>query len=132
MGKTILVVDDDATDVNKIVMILEKEGYEVMKALSADEAFQKAQETPPDLVITDVVLSGVTGFDVCRKIKETFQPHPPFVLMITGKAEGVNVSLAHKMGADGFEAKTSDMAHVVKTVRKILSQNNNRAAKADL
>ena len=123
MGKTILVIDDDAADMKKIVTALEKEGYTVIGALSPDEALMKARETSPDLVIVDVVMadSNMTGFDMCRKIKEVFQPRPPWVLMVTGKAAAVNIALAKQMGADGFEAKTANMAHVVKAVREILA-----------
>ena len=125
MKKTILVIDDDATDLKKIVTTLEREGYTVMEATGVDEAMNKAQQTMPNLVIADVVFPETTGFDICRKIKATFQPRPPLVLMVTGKAAAVNVPLATKMGADGFEAKTSDMSHVVKAVRNILAHNNN-------
>jgi len=125
MKKTILVIDDDAADIIKIVTALEKEGYAVMEASGIDEAMNKAQQTLPNLVVADVVFPETTGFDICRRIKSTFQPHPPLVLMITGKAAAVNVPLATKMGADGFEAKTSDMSHVVKAVRNLLSHSNN-------
>ena len=123
MTKTILVIDDDDVDRKKMVTALEKEGYTVMEALDVDEAMLKAQQTLPDLVIIDVVTvdSNTTGFDSCHKIKAAFQTKPPFVLMVTGNVQGVNVSLANKMGADGFEAKTSDMAHIVKAARNILS-----------
>lgn len=122
MGKTILVIDDDALDTKKIVEALQREGYAVMEASSAEEAMLKAQQKLPDLVIADVVMadSTTTGFDICRKIKTVFQPRPPRVLMVTGKAEAVNISLAKQMGADGFEAKTSNMSHVVKAVREML------------
>ncbi len=125
MGKKVLVIDDEAADSKRIAAALSAEGYEVVEATSVDEAMNKAQKTLPDLVVVDVVLPDTTGFDICRKIKATFQPHPPRVLMITGKAAAVNVPLAHRMGADGFEAKTSDMAHVVKAARDILSRSNN-------
>lgn len=123
MGKTILVIDDDVTDTKKIMAALGKEGYTVIGALSPNEALIKARETSPDLVIADVVMadSNTTGFDMCRKIKEAFQPHPPRVLMVTGKAAAVNISLAKHMGADGFEAKTANMAHVVKAAMEILA-----------
>ena len=123
MGKTILVIDDDAADAKRIMTILGKEGYTVIGASTPEEALRKTRETSPDLVIADVVMgaSNTTGFDMCRKIKEAFQPNPPRVLMVTGKVAGVNISLAKQMGADAFEAKTLNMAHVVKTVREILS-----------
>lgn len=125
MRKKILVIDDDATDVKKITEVFEAAGHEVTGVSSIDEAMNKAQRALPDLVVVDVVMPDTTGFDVCRKIKATFQPHPPRVLMITGKAAAVNVPLAHRMGADGFEAKTTDMAHVLKAAQDIFLHSNN-------
>ena len=123
MMKKILVIDDDMMDRQKIVTALEREGYSVVEASSAVEAMKKARETLPDLVIADVLMPDTTGFDLCRQVKAAFQPHPPLVLMVTGKAAAVNVALAHQMGADGFEAKTPGMPFVVKAVRDILSRN---------
>ncbi len=124
MEKKILVVDDELDDRKKMVTALEKEGYSVMEAASAEETLLKAGETIPHMVIVDVLMPGTTGFDLCRQIKEKFRPHPPLVLMVTGKAAAVNVSLAHQMGADGFEAKTTGMPFVVKAVRALFSRDS--------
>ena len=120
--KKILVIDDDLADRKKLVFSLEKVGYPVMEASTIYEAILKARQRLPDLVIVDVVTqdSNITGFDICRRIRSTFQPNPPLVLMVTGKGEGVSNSLADKMGAAGFEIKTKDMARVVEAVRNIL------------
>ena len=126
MTKKILVVEDDAADRKNLVVALEKEGYSVVEALNIDEVMNKVRVTVPDLVITDVVLPEINGYDICRNIKTAMQPHPPFVLMVTGKAAAIKVALAQKMGADGFEVKTSDMAHVVKAVRKLFSCKGTR------
>ncbi len=123
MEKKILVVDDEPGDRKKMVMALEKEGYSVMEASGAEEALNKSREMLPDLVITDVLMPDTTGFDLCRKIKEALHSHPPLVLMVTGKAAGINIHLANHMGADGFEAKTHDMSLVLKAVRNIFSGN---------
>ena len=126
MTKKILVIDDDTAERKKMVSVLEKEGYSVVEALNVDEVMNKVKQTLPDLVITDVVLPDINGYDICRNIKTAFQPNPPFVLMVTAKAAAIKVALALKMGADGFEVKTSDMAHVAKAARKILSSENTR------
>ncbi len=126
MTKKILVIDDEAADRKKIVTAMQKEGYAVVEASNAGEAIIRAQQTLPDLAIIDVVMpdSENTGFDICRKIKTTLQPNAPLVLMVTGNAHGVNVFLANQMGADGFEAKTSDLAHVIKAVQQMLSPDS--------
>ena len=121
MNKKILVVDDESEDRKKMVAALEGEGYSVTEASSAEDALNKAREIQPDLVITDVLMPGTTGFDLCRQIKEVSRPNPPLVLIVTGKAAAVNVPLARQMGADGFEAKTTGMPLVVRTVRNLFS-----------
>ncbi len=127
MKKRILVVDDEDKELKRIAEILEKEGYSVVEASNEEDAILKAREMSPDLVIIDVVTkdSNVTGFDLCHKIKAALHPKPLRVLMITGKVEGINVSLANQAGADGFEAKTSSMADVTDAARSILSKIKN-------
>jgi DNA-binding response OmpR family regulator len=121
MKKNILVIDDDPLAQKMIVAVLEEEGHAAVASLSFEDALQKARRTPPDLVLIDVVMPDITGFDACRKIKEMFQPSPPPVIVMTGKLDAVDPLLARKMGADDFVVKTSDMAVLTEAVRKILS-----------
>ena len=120
MGKNILVIDDDPSARDMIVTALEEEGYAASSSLNFEDALQKAGKTLPDLVLIDVVMPDITGFDACRKIKTAFQPHPPLVIIMTGKLDAVDPVLARKMGADDFVVKTSDMAVLVRAVREIL------------
>ena len=120
MGKDILVIDDDPSARDMIVTVLEEEGYVTAASLNFEEALQKARKTLPDLVLIDVVMPDITGFDACRKIKAEFQPHPPLVIIMTGKLDAVDPLLARRMGADDFVVKTSDMAVLVRAVQKIL------------
>ena len=98
----------------------EEEGYAAVASLNFEDALQKIHRTLPDRVLIDVVMPDITGFDACRKIKATFQPHPPLVIIMTGKLDAVDPILARKMGADDFVVKTSDMAVLVRAVQKIL------------
>jgi DNA-binding response OmpR family regulator len=120
MGKNILVIDDDPSARDMIVTVLEEEGYVTAASLNFEEALRKARKTLPDLVLIDVVMPDITGFDACRKIKAEFQLHPPLVIIMTGKLDAVDPILARKMGADDFVVKTSDMAVLVRAVQKIL------------
>ena len=120
MKKKILVIDDDPLALQLIVAALKAEGYEVQAFSRFESLFQEIQRSLPDLVLTDVVMPEVSGFDVCRKIKEGFQPHPPLVIVMTGKLDAVDPVKARKMGADDFVVKTSDMAVLVQAIRKIL------------
>ncbi len=120
MKKAIYVIDDDTLALQMIVDVLRAEGYEVSSFSDFEVLLQAARQKLPDLVLTDVVMPKVSGFDVCRRIKETFRPQPPFVIVMTGKLDAVDPILARKMGADDFVVKTSDMAVLLHAVQKIL------------
>ena len=121
MAKKILVIDDDSLARGLIVAVLEAEGHAAVASLNFEDALQKAAQGVPDLVIIDVVMPDISGFDACHKIKKMFQPHPPPVIMMTGKLDAIDPILARKMGADDFVVKTSDMAVLIQATRKILS-----------
>ncbi len=120
MKKNILVIDDDPLVQKMMVAALGEEGYAVEAALDFKDALKKALQTTPDLVLIDVVMPDITGFDACETIKKMFQPNPPPVIVMTGKLDAVDPALARKMGADDFVVKTSDMAVLVQAIRKIL------------
>ena len=120
MKKNILVIDDDALARKMIVTALEEEGYAAVASLNFENALEKARRTLPDLVLIDVVMPDISGFNACREIKKVVQPHPPPVIVMTGKLDAVDPVLARKMGADDFVVKTSDMAVLICAVRKIL------------
>ncbi len=120
MKKKIFVIDDDPLVLKMIVAALEAEGHEARAFTDFESLHSELQRSLPALVIIDVVMPKVSGFEVCRKIKEMFQPHPPLVIVMTGKLAAVDPLLARKMGADDFVVKTSDMAVLVQAIRKIL------------
>ncbi|MFA5169037.1 MAG: response regulator transcription factor [Candidatus Omnitrophota bacterium] len=121
MRKNILVIDSDPLAQEMIAAALKEEEYTVVASLNFEDALQKVRQTLPDLVLIDVVMPDITGFDACRRIKKMFRSHPPQVIMMTGKLDAVDPVLARKMGADDFVVKTSDMAVLTQAVRKILS-----------
>ena len=124
MKKKIFVIDDDPLALKMIVTALEAEGHEVQAFSEFESLLQELRQSLPDLVMTDVVMPKITGFEVCRRIKE-IRPHPPQVIVMTGKLDAVDPILARKMGADDFAVKTSDMAVLVRAVQKLLAGNNN-------
>ncbi len=121
MTKRVLIIDDDKSALQLIVGVLTAEGHEPFAFEDFEAAFENARQIPPDLVLTDVVMPKTSGFDVCRMIKKAFQPHPPPVIVMTGKLDAVDPVLARRMGADDFVVKTSDMAVLIQAVRKILT-----------
>ena len=120
--KKIFAIDDDPLALKMIMAVLEAEGYAVQAFSEFENLLQELHRSLPDLVMTDVVMPKVSGFEVCRKVKEMFRPHPPLVIVMTGKLDAIDPIQARKMGADDFVVKTSDMAVLTQAVRKILSE----------
>lgn len=121
MPKKILVIDDDCLVREMIVEVLKAEGCEAVASLNFEDALQKARQTLPDLILIAALMSEISGFDACAKIKKMFQPHAPSVIIMTGKLDAVDPIRARKMGADDFVVKTSDMSNLIQGVKKTLS-----------
>lgn len=115
----ILVVDDLSDNSFLLQTLLENEGYQVEVANSGQSALDKIVAHPPELVLLDVMMPGMNGFEVTRQIRENH--HLPFIpiLLVTGysalmPAEGFDA------GADGFIRKPIDFDHLLHKIKAIL------------
>ena len=120
-SKKILVIDDDPFALQMIVTTLKAEGHEVLAFSEFEGLLQEVRRSLPDLVIADANMPEVSGFEVCQKIKEMFQPLPPPVIMMSETIVELESIMARKIGVDDFAVKTLDMAILIRSVRKILS-----------
>lgn len=114
MGKRILVVDDESSISDIIKFNLEKEGYEVDTAADGEEALRKAHQFNPDLVILDVMLPVLNGFDVCRKLRQDFVMP---IIMLTAKEDEVDKVLGLELGADDYMTKPYGMKELIARVK---------------
>ena len=121
MLKKILIADDSQTVITILKDIFEKEGYVVATAGSGEEALSVLEFQQPDVVLTDTVMTGMDGFEVCRRIKENpSMAKPPKVVVMTGTIEAVDATKARSVGADDYCAKTSDFTYILNTVNELL------------
>jgi DNA-binding response OmpR family regulator len=110
----ILVVDDEPTLVATVKFNLEKEGYQVIAAADGEAAIAAAREQRPHLIILDLMLPGIDGFDVCRLLrKETNVP----IIIVTAKTEEVDKVVGLELGADDYVTKPFSMKELVARVR---------------
>ncbi len=113
----VLVVDDEENLVATPKYNLAKEGYEVCTALDGTSALATASKEKPDLVILDIMLPGVSGFEVCRKLRrDTTVP----ILMLTAKDEEVDKVAGLELGADDYVTKPFSMRELMARVRAML------------
>ena len=122
MPEKVLIVEDDAASGRFIGYTLEHEGYEVIIAKNGFEGIAKAQQEEPDLLVLDVMLPGIDGFQVCRRLRaESRASHLP-ILMLSAKAQEADIAAGLKVGADGYLAKPIDPGDLVSKVRSLLDQ----------
>ncbi len=120
-AKKILIVDD-GLELHKLLRIrLEYEGYSVEDAFNGDEALSLLTKTKPDAVIIDVLMPGMDGFEVCRRIKRE-SPRTK-VIVYTAKMEGVDAGKAKEAGADLFTVKTNSFVLLLAAVERILAED---------
>jgi class 3 adenylate cyclase/CheY-like chemotaxis protein len=116
----ILVADDNAANVDILRTRLEVHGYEILTATNGEEALEVARAQRPDLVLLDVMMPKLDGFEVCRRLKA--DPALPFtpVILVTARAESRDVVAGLEAGADEYLTKPVDQAALVARVRSML------------
>ena len=125
MGENILVVDDEKEIADLIEVYLKNDGYTVFKFYNGTDALRCIEETDLDLVILDVMLPDIDGFQICRKIREKFY-YP--IIMLTAKVEDGDKIMGLTIGADDYITKPFNPLEVaarVKTqLRRYMRYNN--------
>ncbi|MCP5053340.1 MAG: response regulator [bacterium] len=119
----ILVVDDEPSNIFLYEGILEKEGYRVTSAANGGEALEKMAADLPDLVLTDLLMPGVHGFDLVKEIKnrDPFK-HIPVIITTAVYRGPINQMEARKMGADGFLEKPVDPDVLMAEIKQLLGE----------
>lgn len=102
MGKKILIVDDEKNIVDILKFNMEKEGFETIEAYDGEQGLTMALNQDPDLVLLDVMLPKMDGFEVCRKVRQSSTVP---ILMLTAKEEEVDKVLGLELGADDYITK---------------------------
>lgn len=117
MLEKILVVDDEEYILELLRYHLEREYYKVVLARNGNEALAVAKRERPDLIILDIMLPGVNGFEVCRILRET--SNVP-ILMLTAKREEADRVMGLELGADDYVTKPFSLRELLARVRAIL------------
>ena len=127
MAKKVLVVDDEKLIVKGIRFSLEQEGMEVDCAYDGEEAFQMAKEKEYDMILLDVMLPKMDGFEVCQAIRE-FSDMP--IIMLTAKSDDMDKILGLEYGADDYITKPFNILEVKARIKAIIRRNS-KLAKAE-
>ena len=117
---TILVVDDNRDNVEILRMFLESRGYRVASAEDGSSALAKVDEVQPQLVLLDVMMPGMDGWQVCRTIKNHPDHARTKVVMVTAKGDFEDKFEGMRAGADDYVVKPVDLAELEEKVRRNL------------
>ena len=122
--KTILVVDDERHIVDLVRLYLEKEGYAVVTAADGEEALDRHARHDPDLVVLDLQLPKLDGFEVCREIRR--RGDTP-VLMLTARDDDIDAIVGLELGADDYVTKPFSPRELVARVKAVLRRSEQAA-----
>jgi DNA-binding response OmpR family regulator len=124
MSKKILIIEDDPGTVRFLVYTLEHEGYNVLPVTDGMEGLKKAQDEHPDLIILDVMLPGMDGYEICHRLRQKPETLTVPVLMVSGRARQDDKNVGLRMGADDYLTKPVDPETILAKVETLLASTN--------
>src|SRR3954464_12404352 len=122
--KRVLVVDDNQDIVATTVFLLRDMGHDSEGCLSGQEALEFVQTYDPDVVVMDLAMPGISGFEVAQQIRQRFPGPRPVLIAVTGELKGpLDLMLSNKSGFDHYILKPADP----KTLEGLIDQQNAKA-----
>jgi DNA-binding response OmpR family regulator len=120
MTKKILIADDEPNIVISLEFLLRREGFNVLVAVDGEEALTKARAERPDLVLLDVMMPKMNGFDVCQALRADPELASMRILMLTAKGRETEVNKGLGLGADAYVTKPFSTKDLVVQIRSLL------------
>lgn len=114
MADKVLVVDDEKNIVSILAFNLKKEGYEVITAYDGKQAIEAAFKEDPDLILLDIMMPEINGFEACKKIREKMNTP---IIMLTARAEELDKVLGLELGADDYVTKPFSVRELIARVK---------------
>ena len=121
LSPTILVVEDDADILRQIAFNLERRGYRVSTATNGDEALRVMLQVRPQLLITDIMMPGMDGYELVETLRRDIELSDLPVIMLTARSEDVDVTRGYAAGTDLYLTKPFRPAELIAFVDRILS-----------
>ncbi len=116
----ILIADDNIQNVELLEVYLEELDADIVKAYDGEETLKVIKEEEPDLVLLDIMMPKISGYEICRKLKEDPATHALPILMVTALNESSDVERAVQAGADDFVSKPIHKEDLLRRVRALL------------
>jgi two-component system, OmpR family, alkaline phosphatase synthesis response regulator PhoP len=124
MNNKVLIIEDDPATSRLVDYSLRHHGYQVITATNGLEGVRKAQTEAPDLVILDVMLPGIDGYEICHRLRADPATRGLRILMFSAKAQDIDKETGKKVGADDYLTKPAAPAEIVDRVEHLLAKKN--------
>lgn len=118
---TVLVVEDTISELKLISNYLRDSGYNVILATDAKEALNKVLQEKPDAVVTDVVMPGMSGFELCRKLKKNPATEQLPIIICSSKDQKIDRLWGMKQGADAYVTKPFNREELVRAIKSVVA-----------
>jgi DNA-binding response OmpR family regulator len=123
MPGKILIVDDEPNIVVPLQFLMEQNGYSVLVAQSGEEALEVISKDKPDLVLLDIMLPGMDGFEVCEIVRLNPDWRDTKIIFLTAKGRDVDIAKGMLLGADEYITKPFSNQQIIDCVKKLLNDS---------
>ena len=127
MAPRVLIADDDAWILRMVSTVLEKRGYVVETATDGEDALERALKNPPDLVITDVMMPRMDGYELTRALRALPEYADTPIVMVTSRGERIDRVRGFDAGVDEYITKPHDRQLLLRAVRRLLGHGDPEA-----
>lgn len=128
MAKKVLIVDDEVNIVISLEFLMEQAGYELRVARNGEEAMDQVASFVPHLILLDVMMPQINGFEVCRRIRANPAWQNIKIIMLTAKGREVEITKGLALGANAYVTKPFSTKELLAQVRQILDDNESFTA----
>lgn len=118
--KKILVADDDNNVLFLITEMLTRQNYQVFQAVNGDQALREAGSLHPDLMVLDIMMPGIDGIEVCRRVKASPDTRDIRVIMLTAKTSGRDIEAGLAAGADHYLTKPFRINELTNKIKELI------------
>jgi CheY-like chemotaxis protein len=120
--RRVLLVDDEPSIIKMVGKRLELEGFEVLVAVDGQEAIEKALASPPDIIVLDLMLPKISGFDVCERLKQSQQAKEiPIIAIFSGRGKEGDAERCKKLGAAAYVPKGHGASPLIEEIKSLLA-----------
>ncbi|AUT00340.1 two-component system response regulator [Nostoc sp. CENA543] len=118
---TILIVEDSPSELELMSHYLQESGYNVIKSASAKEAIEKASLYQPDVIVSDVVMPEMSGFELCRSLKKNPVTAKVPIIICSSKNQPIDRLWAMRQGANAYITKPYTREHLLRTIKSVVN-----------